>query len=151
MRLICICIRNGNVNLLPWLSDLFPNTQFIVTTHSPLIVQSAVARDANIVVCRREGDHVVIDQSVEAVKNWRADQILTSDFFGLETARPKEIEILLEERQKILSKAKLTKKDEKRLVELENKIGFLPVIENPENDKQWKSFIERPIGLKLQV
>jgi len=122
-------------DLLPWLSELFPNTQFIVTTHSPLIVQSAVARDANIVVCRREGDHVVIDQSVEAVKNWRADQILTSDLFGLETARPKEIEPFLEERQEILSKAKLTKKDEKRLKMLESEIGFMPVGENPEDDK----------------
>ena len=121
--------------LLDYLSNLFPNTQFIVTTHSPLIVQSAVARDANIVVCRREDDHVVIDQSVEAVRNWRADQILTSDLFGLETARPKEIEPFLEEREKILSKAKLTKKDEKRLSELENEIGFMPVSENPEDDK----------------
>lgn len=70
----------------------FSNSQFIVTTHSPLIVQSAAARrDANIVVCRREGDSVIIDQGVEAVKNWRADQILTSDLFGLETARPKKI------------------------------------------------------------
>lgn len=122
-------------DLLPWLSELFPNTQFIVTTHSPLIVQSAVARDANIVVCRREGDHVVIDQSIEAVKNWRADQILTSDFFGLETARPKEIEKDLLERKEILSKAKLTKKDEKRLKMLESEIGFMPVGENPEDDK----------------
>lgn len=122
-------------DLLPWLSEIFPNTQFIVTTHSPLIVQSAVARDANIVVCRREGDHVVIDQSIEAVRNWRADQILTSDLFGLETARPKKIEPFLEEREKILSKAKLTKKDEKRLSKLEDEIGYMPVSENPEDDK----------------
>lgn len=121
--------------LIDYLTNLFPNTQFIVTTHSPLIVQAAAARDANIVVCRREGDHVVIDQSVEAVKNWRTDQILTSDLFDLPTARPKEIEPFLEERQKILSKAKLTKKDEKRLTELENEIGFMPVMENPTDDK----------------
>lgn len=121
--------------LIDYLTNLFPNTQFIVTTHSPLIVQAAAARDANIVVCRREGDHVVIDQSVEAVKNWRADQILTSDLFGLETARPKKIEPFLEERQEILSKAKLSKKDEKRLAELEDNIGFMPVSENPEDDK----------------
>jgi AAA15 family ATPase/GTPase len=121
--------------LIDYLTNLFPNTQFIVTTHSPLIVQAAAARDANIVVCRREGDHVVIDQSVEAVKNWRTDQILTSDLFDLPTTRPKEIEPFLEERQKILSKAKLTKKDEKRLEELEGKIGFVPVMENPKYDE----------------
>jgi predicted ATPase len=122
--------------LIDYLTNLFPNTQFIVTTHSPLIVQAAAARDANIVVCRREGDHVVIDQSIEAVKNWRSDQILTSELFDLPTARPKKIEPFLEERQEILSKPKLTKKDEKRLQELEEKIGFMPVSEdNPEDDK----------------
>lgn len=121
--------------LIDYLTNLFPNTQFIVTTHSPLIVQAAAARDANIVVCRREGDHVVIDQSVEAVKNWRTDQILTSDLFDLPTARAKDIEPDMEDRQKILSKAKLTKKDEKRLEELEEKIGSVPVMENPKYDE----------------
>src|SRR5262249_50351994 len=95
--------------LLYYLSNLFPNTQFIVTTHSPLIVQSAAARDANIVVCRREGDHVVIDQSIEAVRGWRADQILTSDLFDLPSTRDTEIEKLEKQRRDILSKAKLTK------------------------------------------
>lgn len=122
-------------DLLDWLSDLCPNTQFIVTTHSPLIVQSAAARDANFAVCRREGDHVVIDQSLDAVKNWRTDQILTSDLFGLETARPKEIEQDLLERQQILSKAKLSKKDENRLKEIEAKVGAIPMMENPLYDK----------------
>jgi hypothetical protein len=121
--------------LIDYLTNLFPNTQFIVTTHSPLIVQAAAARDANIVVCRREGDHVVIDQSVEAVRNWRTDQILTSDLFELPTDRAKDIEPLLEESRKILSKAKLTQKDEKRLEELEKKIGSVPVMENPKYDE----------------
>jgi len=121
--------------LIDYLTNLFPNTQFIVTTHSPLIVQAAAARDANIVVCRREGDHVVIDQSVEAVRNWRTDQILTSDLFDLLTDRAKHIEPLLEERRKILSKAKLTQKDEKRLEKLEKEIGAVPVMENPKYDE----------------
>ena len=122
-------------DLLDWLSDLCPNTQFIVTTHSPLIVQSAAARDANFAVCRREGDHVVIDQTLDAVKNWRTDQILTSDLFGLESSRAKEIEKDLFERQQILAKAKLTKKDEKRLKEIEAKVGAVPMMENPLYDK----------------
>ena len=124
--------------LLDYLSNLFPNTQFIVTTHSPLIVQAALARDANIAVCRRDGDHVVIDQSVEALKNWRADQILTSDFFDLPSARPKEVEKWLKEKDEILAKPKLTKKDEKRLDELEEKIGFLPVSESQADDEAMK-------------
>jgi len=118
--------------LIDYLTNLFPNTQFIVTTHSPLIVQAAAARDANIVVCRREGDHVVIDQSIEAVRGWRADQILTSDLFDLPSTRDTELE---KQRREILSKAKLTKADEKKLKTLSAELDDLRVMENPEDDK----------------
>jgi energy-coupling factor transporter ATP-binding protein EcfA2 len=110
--------------LIGYLTERFPNTQFIVTAHSPLVVQSAT--DANIVVLRREGDHVVIDNDVESIRGWRVDQILTSDLFGLETARPPQVEELLKERTALLSKPRLTKKDEARLQELESAIGPLP-------------------------
>lgn len=110
--------------LIGYLTERFPNTQFIVTAHSPLVVQSAT--DANIVVLKREGDHVVIDNDVESIRGWRVDQILTSDLFGLETARPPQIEEFLKERTALLSKPRLTKKDEARLRELESAIGPLP-------------------------
>ncbi len=117
--------------LMGYLSERFPNTQFIATAHSPLVVQAA--QDANIVLLRREGDHVVIENNVEAVRNWRVDQILTSDLFGLESARPPETDKLLAERTKILSKSRLTKKDRERLKELEEQIGSLPTGETPED------------------
>lgn len=110
--------------LIRYLGERFPNTQFIVTAHSPLIVQSAP--DANIVVLRREGDHVKIDNDVEAIRGWRVDQILTSDLFNLASARPPQFDALLAERTKLLSKARLTKKDQKRLEDLEAQIGHLP-------------------------
>jgi energy-coupling factor transporter ATP-binding protein EcfA2 len=110
--------------LIGYLTERFPNTQFIVTAHSPLVVQSAT--DANIVVLKREGDHVVIDNDVESIRGWRVDQILTSDLFGLETARPPQLEELLEERTALLSKPRLTSKDKARLRELESAIGPLP-------------------------
>jgi predicted ATP-binding protein involved in virulence len=121
-------------DLLDWLSGLCPNTQFIVTTHSPLIVQAGIAKDANIVVCRREGDHVVIDQSIEAVKGWRADQILTSDLFDI-PKRDKNTEETLERRKELLSKSKLTKAEKTELAKLNESVDALPVSENPEDDK----------------
>ena len=117
--------------LISYLTERFPNTQFIVTAHSPLIVQAAT--DANIVLLRREGDHVVIDNDVEAIRGWRIDQVLTSDLFGLETARPPEYDKLIAERTKLLSKAKLTKKDEARVKVLEREIGDLPTGESPQD------------------
>lgn len=117
--------------IMSYLTERFPNTQFIVTAHSPLIVQAAT--DANIVLLRREGDHVVIDNDVEAIRGWRIDQVLTSDLFGLETARPPEYDELMKERNRILGKAKLTKKDEQRLKELDARIGDLPTGETPQD------------------
>ena len=112
-------------------SSRFPRTQFIVTAHSPLIVQAA--GDANIVLLRREGDHVVIDNDPEVLRNWRVDQILTSELFGLESARPPQIEEPLKERREILAKPKLTARDRKRLGELEARIGDLPAGESAED------------------
>lgn len=130
--------------LMSFLSDRFPNTQFIATAHSPLVVQAA--EDANIVLLRREGDHVVIDNDVERIKNWRVDQILTSELFGLDSARPPQIDPALEERKKILAKARLTKADEKRLAELEAQIGDMPTGETRE-DLQAMDIIRRAAEL----
>jgi predicted ATP-binding protein involved in virulence len=110
--------------LISHLTNLFPNTQFIATAHSPLVVQAAA--DANIVLLRREGDHVIIDQDVKAIRGWRIDQIYTSDLFGLESARPPYLDAAFAEREKILSKSRLTKKDKARLRELESEISQLP-------------------------
>lgn len=118
-------------DIMQYLTERFPNTQFIVTAHSPLLVQAA--QDANIAVLRREGDHVVIDNNPETIRGWRVDQVLTSDLFDLETARPPQVEGALAERKKLLSKTRLTKKDKARLAELEKRIGELPTGETPED------------------
>jgi hypothetical protein len=117
--------------IMQYLTVRFPNTQFIVTAHSPLIVQAAT--DANIAILRREGDHVVIDQSFKAIRGWRIDQVLTSDLFGLETARPPALDEALRERKKILTKSRLTAADRKKLTALEVQIGSLPTGETTED------------------
>jgi predicted ATP-binding protein involved in virulence len=73
--------------VLDKLSYHFPAAQFIATSHSPLIVQSAQDKGANIVVCRKEGDRVIIDNDPDEVKGWRIDQILVSDLFELDSSR----------------------------------------------------------------
>lgn len=119
-------------NIMSFLTERFPNTQFIVTAHSPLVVQAA--KDANIVLLRRDGDRVVIDNDPEIVENWRVDQVLTS-VFELPTARPAKLEPLLTRRQEILSKSSLSKADEAELQGLETQIGSLPTAETPDDIK----------------
>lgn len=120
--------------LISFLTERFPNTQFIATAHSPLVAQAAA--DANLVVLHREGDRVIIDNDVDNIRNWRIDQILTSDLFGLETARPPQIEKMMAERNKLLDKAKLTAADQRRVKEIEAVIGELPYGETPHERKE---------------
>jgi predicted ATP-binding protein involved in virulence len=117
--------------LMQFLSNIFPNTQFIASAHSPLVVQAAT--DANVVLLRRESDHVVIDNDVQAIKGWRIDQVLTSDLFNLESARPPQLDEALKERTRLLSKARLTARDRARLRKLEAQIGSLPTGETPQD------------------
>jgi predicted ATP-binding protein involved in virulence len=103
-------------DIISYLTERFPATQFIFTAHSPLIVQAAA--DANLAVLRREGDHVVIDQSPTGIVGWRIDQIITSDLFGIASARGPQFDALVQEREGLLSKSRLTKKNRARIEDI---------------------------------
>ena len=68
--------------LLNYLSNIFPNVQFIVTAHSPLIIQSA--KEINLILLRKEGNHVNISQpDISTYKGWSIEEIL-SEVMGLD-------------------------------------------------------------------
>lgn len=118
-------------DLINYLDSHFPNVQFIATAHSPLIVQAA--QGANIVVLHRDGDRVIIDNDPQSVQGWRIDQILTSDLFGLPSARPPQDEKLIAERRRILGQASPSPEDQARLKALDAQIGPLPQGETAED------------------
>lgn len=108
----------------------FPNTQFIATAHSPLMVQAAA--NANLAVLQQRGGQVVIENQPRFVKAWRADQILTSDLFGV-PVRSKQIERWVAERNDLLGKKRRDESEEKRLKVLDEKLEGLPTAENRED------------------
>lgn len=119
------------LKLIGYLVDLFPNAQFIATAHSPLIVQAA--EDTNIVVLRREGDHVLIENDPARVRGWRIDQVLTSDLFGLSSTRDARTEALLVERRTLLAKPALSAGEEGRLRQLDEEVAKIPFVESPQD------------------
>lgn len=116
--------------ILRYLSKKFPNTQFIATAHSPLIVQAAL--DANIVLLKRIGSQVFIENHPDIINNWRIDQILTSDLFGLSSARSEKTENLMTQRRNLLLKPKLNPSQKKKLESIEGKMDYIPVAETQE-------------------
>ena len=69
--------------IIKFLSEQFPQTQFIVTAHSPLIVQSA--DNINLVLLEKHEDHIVIRQrpEIKTFKGWTVEEILT-ELMGLD-------------------------------------------------------------------
>ena len=115
--------------IIGYLTEKFPRTQFIVTAHSPLIVQSAA--DANVIVLKRKGNQAVVENDPISVKNWRIDQILSSDLFGV-SSRSVEITSKLTRRKELLRKDELGSNEKKELDKLEKEVAFLPSAESPE-------------------
>jgi AAA domain, putative AbiEii toxin, Type IV TA system len=136
-------------DLVQRLTALFPNTQFIATAHSPLIVQAAP--DANLVVLRRQRNGVVIDSAPRSVRKWRVDQILTSELFDLPSARAPELDALIRERDEILAKPRLRAADQKRLAELREQLGNLPHGDTPEDIEAMEVIRQAAKALKAKA
>jgi len=75
--------------ILPRLSDLFPEMQIFATTHSPLVALDAAPEE--LIVLRREGDHVVVAPEVPDYLGYSVEDMLSdprlfdSEVYGTET------------------------------------------------------------------
>lgn len=70
-------------NIIAYLSKAFPNVQFIVTTHSPLVVQSI--EELNLyVMCRKDGKINITKPEQNNFNGWTVEEILR-DTMGLES------------------------------------------------------------------
>lgn len=62
-------------DIIPYLSEAFPNVQFIVTTHSPLVVQSV--KEINLYILRRDEQDVHVTKTRQQnFRGWTVEEIL---------------------------------------------------------------------------
>lgn len=71
--------------VLPRLAAALPRIQFVCTTHSPLVIGSVHRH--NVLVLKEEGGATRIEPSPIEVHGLSSDQILTSEYFGLDSTR----------------------------------------------------------------
>lgn len=81
--------------LINHLKDIFPNAQFIATTHSPLVVGGMPAEQV-VRFARRRGQAVILPVAPDMTLGY-TDQVLTSLLFDLETTLDDTTEKKLEE------------------------------------------------------
>lgn len=69
-----------------------PRVQFVVTTHDPLCLRGM--EDGEVIVLQRnEVGQIISLPNLPSIKGMRADQLLTSDFFGLSSTVDPETEL----------------------------------------------------------
>lgn len=133
-----------------WLHERFPNMQFIVATHSPLIA-TRVSEDEGMVVrlVRRLGkDGDVVDAiTEEGTIGLSADQNLTGPNFGLTSTRDVLTDELVAEVDRLRKRArakKATPAERKRLGELEAEFERLaPATPTHSGMEGWRDESER--------
>ncbi len=71
--------------LVPVIRRHFPNVQLIATTHSPLVVSALDMR--SVLSVTRHRQQIEVRRAEENLTGLRADQVLTSELFGLQSTR----------------------------------------------------------------
>ena len=101
------------------LTRTFPNIQFIVSTHSPIILSGAMDK-AQFVVLRNEG---FLTAKTGEYTGYDISQILLSELFGLESSRSPQWDGPLKEQKELLMKNDRTDAENKRLKALDKELS----------------------------
>jgi len=109
----------------------FPKVQFIATTHSPITAQEALSEGGSISVARWEdGEARILDNPLPR-REWRYDQLVTSELFDLGSARSVDAQQRLEERRDLLRIRNRSEHEQRRLRELDEFVASLPTSSTP--------------------
>ena len=103
------------------LTKMFPGVQFITTTHSPLCVigtTDLADKDVSLILLRRSGEAVEAISGLQPPRGMRADQVLTSFLFGLETTSDNQTKFEVERLAGLLSKPERTAAEETEIEQL---------------------------------
>jgi len=130
------------------LSKHFPSIQFIATAHSPLLVQSDTEANFAVLKFNDDTENVGIMNEPVGVDGWRVDQILTSDYFGLNSTRGPEYDKLLKKRSILIAKKSLKPEERKELENITEELSQYPSGETPAEMEDKKLIREKIADFK---
>jgi predicted ATPase len=111
------------------LKELFPNAQFVATTHSPLIVVGLERSEIYTLHRQSTGPDrstVILDRPKFNPKGWYSDQVLTSPLFGLESTLAPELATAVDRYTELAARDEklLTQQDESEMARLAEMLDF---------------------------
>lgn len=112
--------------ILALLRRQFPKVQFLATTHSSLCVLGSTDLtddEVSLVHLRQEEGKVEATSGIKPPRGQRADQILTSYLFGLETTSDDQTKAEIERLSRLLGQAELDAADRAEVRRLRERLG----------------------------
>jgi hypothetical protein len=127
--------------LLPELRDVFPAIQLVATTHSPLMVGNTLPGE--VIHLERRGGARALRQLDVTFQGLRADQILTSVAFELDSTRDQKTTEELDEYCALMARAKFTPNEAARLAELSERLRErLPYPQETEGERRQAASVD---------
>ena len=105
------------------LGKIFPNVQFVATTHSPLIVGGMPPEQIFRFARDDEGKVVRLKIDADMIQG-RTDQILTTSLFGLKTTLDKQTQLEIEKYKSLLGKRHRAPEEERTFQKLRGVLQF---------------------------
>lgn len=99
------------------LRKTFPKIQFIVTTHEPLCLRGLENNEVLVLKRNDEGKIISLNE-LPNPSDFRVDQLLTSEYFGLNSTLDFETERLFKEYYELLAKEDRSNEEQNRVSEL---------------------------------
>jgi predicted ATP-binding protein involved in virulence len=129
------------INIVRLLHSVFENIQFICTTHSPLCaIGSANLENAeqtcSLVSLYQDGNEIKVRDRIMPPKDKRADQVLTSHLFELQTTRSDSFINDIEAYTSLLQKENLTETENKTLSDMKNKLDLVLSMQETESQSE---------------
>ena len=108
------------IRIVSTLRKLFPHVRFIVTTHDPLCLRGL--EDGEICILDRDEKDRVQSRPMTVPAGLRADQLLTGEWFGLNSTLDEETRVLMEEHRQLLVRKGKTRSEGQRQRAIEQQL-----------------------------
>lgn len=108
--------------LVPVLKKSLPKLQLIATTHSPLVAGAMEPNEVTRVRRLEDSADIVAEPITESLQGMRADQVLTSSAFDLDTTRDPETVRMMSSYSELLGRTSRTDEEEAEFNELSQKL-----------------------------
>jgi hypothetical protein len=116
------------------LRTVFPRLQFLVTTHEPLCLRGL--GEGEVAVLRRDEDeNVEVLTDLPPIEGLRVDQLLTSEFFGLDSTIDPDLDAAFAEYYELKARPRPTIAQRERLGELETQLEGRHVMGDTERER----------------